>query len=647
MTTDNDAPAAGLVEALQFYADPTHWRTANSDGSTRNDGVGLGYHQTGDGIMEVQGSHCGHWVPSNQMVHGGHWQADSGHIARRALAALQAPQEAGVSVKALEWEEDLESICTRATANALGGKMIVVELDPGSGDYSAGIDLGGLCFRLIQDAYHDDRGVPYSAPAKFSTIEAAKAAAQADFEARILSQIISQPAARQGIATTAPFTFSRYINGQLMAEGVTIERQATIEGAAREAARIASRGPNGEVPVLVLIAPEALSQPVATPAPSQDAAVTETELMRLLVRELGGYSVTIVRDGRRMVGWCTGRAGNSIAMSDILSVICPAPSQDAAVGLRDAEAMAWIFERAEVWTPSADTTRMNGPSVAATIRWLIAATRPTPSQDAEVKARVTVPAGQTPLNDKLGHVYLDVFNEGAAARDSGKPSPYHGHSLEHCLHAAGWVQRDLRLALDAAKAAAPRPAEAMPVAEGWIVGSGDGKCWRQWADGDTRWTDDPGKATRFARREDAEAVHHEDEDAWRVVPLIEALAVPAPSQDAAVASDTPIHPQAGGRDVSGRTDIREEIADTQARLDVLKKQLAEGSCTDIGHDWQSIGGCNCGCHPDAGCSVPVLQCTRCGDCDYGDGTEANEQRSRCLARKDYEDETASLQEPRP
>lgn len=93
---------------------------------------------------------------------------------------------------------------------------------------------------------------------------------------------------------------------------------------------------------------------------------------------------------------------------------------------------------------------------------------PAPSQDAAVKARVTVPAGQTPLNDKLGHMYLDVFNEGVAARDSGKPSPYHGHSLEHCLHAAGWVQRDLRLALDAAKAAATRPAEAQAVAE-WAV----------------------------------------------------------------------------------------------------------------------------------------------------------------------------------
>lgn len=66
------------------------------------------------------------------------------------------------------------------------------------------------------------------------------------------------------------------------------------------------------------------------------------------------------------------------------------------------------------------------------------------------KGRVTVPEGQTPLDDKLRHPLLDAFNEGIAARDSGECSPYHGHSLEHCIHAAGWVQRDLRLALDEA-----------------------------------------------------------------------------------------------------------------------------------------------------------------------------------------------------
>lgn len=66
----------------------------------------------------------------------------------------------------------------------------------------------------------------------------------------------------------------------------------------------------------------------------------------------------------------------------------------------------------------------------------------------DVAGQVKVPEGQTPLNDKLHHRLLDVINEGIKARDEGGSSPYHGHSLEHCLHATGWVQRDLRLALD-------------------------------------------------------------------------------------------------------------------------------------------------------------------------------------------------------
>jgi len=58
--------------------------------------------------------------------------------------------------------------------------------------------------------------------------------------------------------------------------------------------------------------------------------------------------------------------------------------------------------------------------------------------------------------------------------------------------------------------------EAAPL--GWIVGSGDGKRWRTWSDGMSDWTADREQATRYARREDAEAVHREDEDAWTIVP---------------------------------------------------------------------------------------------------------------------------------
>ena len=86
-------------------------------------------------------------------------------------------------------------------------------------------------------------------------------------------------------------------------------------------------------------------------------------------------------------------------------------------------------------------------------QWLVARHR---IQAEKRKAPRKVREGETPLDDNLGHRLLDVVNEGRKARDEGTSSPYGGHSLEHCLHATGWVQQDLRLALDKAKRTAPR-----------------------------------------------------------------------------------------------------------------------------------------------------------------------------------------------
>lgn len=63
-----------------------------------------------------------------------------------------------------------------------------------------------------------------------------------------------------------PYRFDRYINGQRMAEGVLIEREKPLEAAMKAAARIASRGRNGEVPVLVLDATAVLAAARAVPA---------------------------------------------------------------------------------------------------------------------------------------------------------------------------------------------------------------------------------------------------------------------------------------------------------------------------------------------------------------------------------------------
>lgn len=47
------------------------------------------------------------------------------------------------------------------------------------------------------------------------------------------------------------------------------------------------------------------------------------------------------------------------------------------------------------------------------------------------------------------------------------------------------------------------------------------------------------------------------------------------------------------------------------------------------HAWKSIGGANAGCDKNCCCSVPVHECSDCGDCDYGDNAEADEVRRNC------------------
>lgn len=54
--------------------------------------------------------------------------------------------------------------------------------------------------------------------------------------------------------------------------------------------------------------------------------------------------------------------------------------------------------------------------------------------------------GQSGLYQQISSLVKD----GQLARDSGTGSPHNGASIAHYLHCVGWVQRDLRLALDAA-----------------------------------------------------------------------------------------------------------------------------------------------------------------------------------------------------
>jgi hypothetical protein len=79
-------------------------------------------------------------------------------------------------------------------------------------------------------------------------------------------------------------------------------------------------------------------------------------------------------------------------------------------------------------------------------------------------------------------------------------------------------------------------------------------------------------------------------------------------------------------------ELADKIADAKAELERLERLAASATCADLGHDWQSIGGCNAGCDPNCSCSVPVNECTRCKDCDYGQNEEAAQVRRDCRMR---------------
>lgn len=56
-------------------------------------------------------------------------------------------------------------------------------------------------------------------------------------------------------------------------------------------------------------------------------------------------------------------------------------------------------------------------------------------------------------------------------------------------------------------------------------------------------------------------------------------------------------------------------------------------CYSGNHDWRHIGGCNAGCDDYYVCSVPVNECAKCGDCDYGQNPDADEIRERCSGER--------------
>lgn len=76
--------------------------------------------------------------------------------------------------------------------------------------------------------------------------------------------------------------------------------------------------------------------------------------------------------------------------------------------------------------------------------------------------------------------------------------------------------------------------------------------------------------------------------------------------------------------------LRDQLATAEAQVETLKRRIAATGCAEAGHVWAFAGGKNAACDEDScGCSVPVYQCSVCGDCDYGDNDEARDILRKC------------------
>lgn len=130
-----------------------------------------------------------------------------------------------VAVKPLEWEDVDRGRCTKWQASALGGAYELVDFGKDDPGFAVNFYWGQpLSFWFIQG--DPDEWGP-TGPKMFPTLDEAKAAAQADYEARILSALTTPPAREISEAAThrhrkgGEYVLIGY--GKMQAEGWTEE----------------------------------------------------------------------------------------------------------------------------------------------------------------------------------------------------------------------------------------------------------------------------------------------------------------------------------------------------------------------------------------------------------------------------------------
>lgn len=86
------------------------------------------------------------------------------------------------------------------------------------------------------------------------------------------------------------------------------------------------------------------------------------------------------------------------------------------------------------------------------------------------------------------------------------------------------------------------------------------------------------------------------------------------------------------------SDLNQRLEQARAEVAKLERQAAAATCAEVGHRWKQVGGRNAACDLEGcDCSLPVNECEVCGDCDYGENAEAQEQLRRCTEAEMFRD----------
>lgn len=163
----------------------------------------------------------------------------------------------------------------------------------------------------------------------------------------------ASPGADGRQAPNMVFKFDRYVNGVLMAEGVKIERQATLETAMIAASSIAAKGPNGEAPVLVYRAPKPeTAEPVAE---LRDASEIPAAIEIWFFRDLGETQ------RRQLINWCgfpgveaNGEAFQRALLHQIIAALSTHPAQPEVVEALERAYETFLFYASEHWNKAAE-----------------------------------------------------------------------------------------------------------------------------------------------------------------------------------------------------------------------------------------------------------------------------------------------------